>query len=335
MLVKIREAGTTEQFNNAIFKKPFKIKQQEQDIDQATKDINDELNNINKDLTKKNDILKNLNTKINNQENTTYIDKMSRGPAIRKAPPLSKSLAPQQKFQSDEDSTIPSKLLKNQWKDKEDLNVSPRSNNTTNFNAINFLSKKNELVNPVISWNNTQSFKPSNMKENQVNDWSKTIDFSRKEVTDSKIFSKPNFKKAKEQPTPQKNEEIIQELPVKSNNKNKSNLPAEKEEEEEGELLLCPEGCGRKFRPKALIKHASICKKVFGSKRNEFDSMQARTTEYNTQFVVNKNSKAPTKGKATNDTKKETKREKEEKENKWKKDSEALRAGIQAARNKK
>merc|ERR1711939_468134 len=42
------------------------------------------------------------------------------------------------------------------------------------------------------------------------------------------------------------------------------------------DLIECPEGCGRKFREDALEKHAAICKKVFQSKRKEFDTNKKR-----------------------------------------------------------
>ena len=37
--------------------------------------------------------------------------------------------------------------------------------------------------------------------------------------------------------------------------------------ENQNDLVLCPEGCGRKFNRKALQKHAKACKIVFMSKR--------------------------------------------------------------------
>ncbi len=41
---------------------------------------------------------------------------------------------------------------------------------------------------------------------------------------------------------------------------------------DEGGFIECPEGCGRKFNELALEKHVKICKKVFQTKRKEFNS---------------------------------------------------------------
>lgn len=42
------------------------------------------------------------------------------------------------------------------------------------------------------------------------------------------------------------------------------------------ELFPCDEGCGRMFTKKALEKHLPICKKVFQTKRNEFNAESKR-----------------------------------------------------------
>ena len=34
---------------------------------------------------------------------------------------------------------------------------------------------------------------------------------------------------------------------------------------------MCPQGCGRKFNPKALQKHIKVCKKVFQETRKPFE----------------------------------------------------------------
>ena len=39
----------------------------------------------------------------------------------------------------------------------------------------------------------------------------------------------------------------------------------------ENDLIMCTEGCGRKFHRKALEKHAKACKLVFMSKRKQFN----------------------------------------------------------------
>jgi len=48
--------------------------------------------------------------------------------------------------------------------------------------------------------------------------------------------------------------------------------------DDENLLVMCPEGCGRKFNKKALEKHAKACKLVFMSKRKEFNSEAKRIT---------------------------------------------------------
>lgn len=48
--------------------------------------------------------------------------------------------------------------------------------------------------------------------------------------------------------------------------------------ESENDLIICPEGCGRKFNRRALEKHAKACKLVFMSKRKEFNSEAKRIT---------------------------------------------------------
>lgn len=44
----------------------------------------------------------------------------------------------------------------------------------------------------------------------------------------------------------------------------------------ENDLIMCTEGCGRKFHRKALEKHAKACKLVFMSKRKQFNSEAKR-----------------------------------------------------------
>jgi hypothetical protein len=47
-------------------------------------------------------------------------------------------------------------------------------------------------------------------------------------------------------------------------------------EYDENDLQECPAGCGRKFNPVALQKHAKLCKKVFQTKRKTFESQAQR-----------------------------------------------------------
>jgi len=59
--------------------------------------------------------------------------------------------------------------------------------------------------------------------------------------------------------------------------------------ESENDLVMCPEGCGRKFNRKALERHAKACKLVFMSKRKEFNSEAKRVSKE--QAVIAKQSK--------------------------------------------
>ena len=70
------------------------------------------------------------------------------------------------------------------------------------------------------------------------------------------------------------------------------------------DLIECPEGCGRKFRIDALEKHKNACKKVFQTKRKEFDTKKHRTLTQEQILLEKKqtrkdkiNKKANTKGK--------------------------------------
>lgn len=60
---------------------------------------------------------------------------------------------------------------------------------------------------------------------------------------------------------------IIPKVPQKANQPSKYDLNNIDENEVDvdidDQLSECPEGCGRKFAPEALERHAKICKKVF------------------------------------------------------------------------
>jgi hypothetical protein len=81
--------------------------------------------------------------------------------------------------------------------------------------------------------------------------------------------------------------------------------------------------CSRRFNEEAFEKHSNICQKVFMTKRKEFKSDKQRATE-----------DAPKKGPAQVASKKPSAsaQSKAEKAAKWKKQSEAFRAVIIAAR---
>jgi len=123
-------------------------------------------------------------------------------------------------------------------------------------------------------------------------------------------------------------------------------FPLAANEYTEDELIECPEGCGRRFNPKALEKHAKVCQKVFQEKRKAFNSAQQRITE--DLIALQNEKKKPTttmggkrstivgKQPELKTTKFDDKPVKgEEKKAKWKAQSEAFRAGLKAARGQK
>ena len=124
----------------------------------------------------------------------------------------------------------------------------------------------------------------------------------------------------------QKNSKV-QELPksVKENSKNEKTKSLKEEPEEvivitevgEMKLILCQEGCGRRFNEKALVKHEKVCKKVFQEKREVFDSAGTRVIEL----------------KDENEKTDEKESIKEEKNKGWEKKSEAFRNVIRATKN--
>lgn len=177
----------------------------------------------------------------------------------------------------------------------------------------------------------------------------------------SKVFSKPNLKRV---PNKQKEEAINEDhnapkntkpnmkpnmgtknAPVKKGGSTISNNPQPKvnqleeipiaqlkgggdqlpDEDMDAELILCPEGCGRKFKAEALEKHAKACKKVFQSQRKKFDSAAARKTEEQLKLEVK-----PRRNQAQ--SKQPQKRQSTSAEPKWKYESEALRDTLKAVR---
>lgn len=53
----------------------------------------------------------------------------------------------------------------------------------------------------------------------------------------------------------------------------------EVQEYDESDLITCSAGCGRKFNPDSIEKHEKVCKKVFQSKRKEFNTQSKRIVE--------------------------------------------------------
>ena len=120
-----------------------------------------------------------------------------------------------------------------------------------------------------------------------------------------------------------KEKEKFDEMPAFTQKKGYdiSNIGNEQEEEEEEEeenieLVECPQGCGRSFAKKSIAKHSKICKKVFQSKRKEFN--KARVVVVNNEEIVIGEDKNK------NDNKK--------KSNKWKLQSEAFRSVLKQAK---
>eukprot|EP01138_Halocafeteria_seosinensis_P014614 gb/GECG01014919.1/.p1 GENE.gb/GECG01014919.1/~~gb/GECG01014919.1/.p1 ORF type:complete len:823 (+),score=100.43 gb/GECG01014919.1/:1-2469(+) len=91
--------------------------------------------------------------------------------------------------------------------------------------------------------------------------------------------------------------------------------------DEPQELRECP-SCGRNFNPQAFEKHAKVCKKVFQSKRRQFDSSKVRVPGEAQQV------KQP-RGRRTQGEKSS---QSNSKNNKWKAKSEELRQAMKAAR---
>lgn len=102
-------------------------------------------------------------------------------------------------------------------------------------------------------------------------------------------------------------------------------------------LIECPEGCGRSFNEVALSKHVKVCKKVFQQKRKVFDSQAARKTEEQIllERQARKGTKQPTMGKFGTQQMSAPFKTNQKQQPKWKKESEALRAGLRAARGAK
>lgn len=84
--------------------------------------------------------------------------------------------------------------------------------------------------------------------------------------------------------------------------------------------IECNEGCGRKFREDALEKHQKVCKKIFQSKRKEFDTKKHRTVTKE-QTSLAKNAERKEKLQKNLKGKKPTSKA-------WKKDSDKLRDFI-------
>lgn len=184
-----------------------------------------------------------------------------------------------------------------------------KDNNKPNINFDNDYSKSNTNSKPVI--NRKEGYKP-NMNLNNNNN-----EYNINNYINNKI------EKA--------NDEV---LPTSKANNNVTNKMLENMESEYSnvELFDCPMNCGRRFNEKALKVHAKNCKKVFQSKRKQFDVKEMRKNEELANFEnENKYYNKKNNKKNTKNTEKNTLPA--NKIPKWKKDSNALRNIINA--NKK
>ncbi|CAD8088726.1 unnamed protein product [Paramecium primaurelia] len=89
-------------------------------------------------------------------------------------------------------------------------------------------------------------------------------------VPDQDIFQAPTLMKAQSyQPQPTSYEDIVAK-------EDKKPIEIDEYENDDEDLIECPEGCGRKFKRSALQKHIKVCKKVFQEKRKAFDTKEHR-----------------------------------------------------------
>jgi len=83
--------------------------------------------------------------------------------------------------------------------------------------------------------------------------------------------------------------EVHEKFVVGENNFEK-NLEVEIEAEKAllEQLFECPEGCGRSFRKEALERHIKVCKKVFQTKRKEFEIQEKRMLNKEQKILAKK-----------------------------------------------
>ena len=113
-----------------------------------------------------------------------------------------------------------------------------------------------------------------------------------------------------------------EEAPISLLKKSGRDIP---EADVDPNLIECPEGCGRRFNQEALEKHVKVCKKVFLTKRKQYDSSAARKTDELLEFDPGRK---PQSYKSSTNSKPQPSGGVP----KWKAQSEALRAGLRAAR---
>lgn len=262
---------------------------------------------------------------------------------ISKPGPARRNLAEQSNYTSSMQSSAPKSRVMNTYQDEEEEQPVQKKNNTPNYSKNDPLLS-NHRVDPVYR---NKPGAQSSYNQSKYND-------NEEEPTDTrnaKVFSKPLKK-----PT-QYNEENEDEYSrqdkykpagskaVTFGNNSKtptSNKPVEEvpltklkggfevpdDNLDEADLIECPEGCGRKFKEEALEKHVRVCKKVFQTKRKQFDSAAARKTDEQLELEVMK----PKKGGLNRRQPPPSTKQQQGGVPKWKQQSEALRAGLRAAR---
>lgn len=99
----------------------------------------------------------------------------------------------------------------------------------------------------------------------------------------------------------------------------------ESNNDDNGELFECSQGCGRRFNQNALDKHENVCRKVFQSKPKKFDMTAQRLKDKDGKPIVNIQ-------KIKNEIKEKPKKNEARKIPKWKLESAQLRANIMGAK---
>eukprot|EP01016_Furgasonia_blochmanni_P006810 TRINITY_DN12730_c0_g2_i2.p1 TRINITY_DN12730_c0_g2~~TRINITY_DN12730_c0_g2_i2.p1 ORF type:complete len:486 (+),score=88.40 TRINITY_DN12730_c0_g2_i2:75-1460(+) len=122
----------------------------------------------------------------------------------------------------------------------------------------------------------------------------------------------------------------------KSYQSNKYDAPSDDgDQDDDVELIPCPEGCGRSFKEESLAKHVKVCKKVFQTKRKKFDMTAQRIVDDDQYKYVQQTKQSEKKGsKNTSSNAKGDNRPvgNGKKASKWRLQSEQLRAGLRVAK---
>ncbi|KAL4507993.1 hypothetical protein ABPG72_021366 [Tetrahymena utriculariae] len=98
-------------------------------------------------------------------------------------------------------------------------------------------------------------------------------------------------------------------------------------------LEECPEGCGRRFAPEALEKHAKICKRVFQQKRKTFDIKKQRINDEEHEQILEQaqmEEKLRNQYAAKNKQPAKVNAQQQDKKSKWRMQSEQFRAVLRS-----